>query len=426
MKKLVTLALAGICALAFASVADAGTTLRQKTVVNVNSQQGQVVKHSTVYANTATATANRGQSGAMTYQYIEDYAMWVFNYLYSSDITNSSTVLAALRDKLNNPYKDLVPSIVGESEATGLAVLSVIQGAYGHSSWDSYATLAAQQAKEGSMNSNWTSASYVAQNIVPGRNAGVQANQDTTEGAVDPTAVLDENGIELVDETGADVQENVGHAYGILSSTSTDNVTYTVIDGELVEIIDRDINHSLEEVSIYSKSANKRVSPLVLDMTGNGVIQASNGQHMPGHPVVNKNVILSDFYGDGFEVAMEWVGPQDGLLVAPKADGSVDMSCLFGTAGGYENGYEKLSLYDTNRDNKVSGEELNGLSVWQDANTNGIADAGEVKTVQELGISEISLTADNQFVSSFTMNGNTNKMWDWWPNALELIKVAGK
>jgi hypothetical protein len=425
MKKLVTLALAGICALAFASVADAGTTLKQKTVVNVHSQQGQVVRNSTVYANTATATANRGQSGAMTYQYIEDYAMWVFNYLYSNDITNSSTVLAALRDKLNNPYKDLVPSIAGETEATGLAVLSVIQGAYGHSSWDGNATLAAQQAKEGSMNNNWTSASYVAQNIVPGRNAGVQANQDTTGEAVDPTAVF-EDGVELVDETGSEVQQNVSHAYGVLSSTSTDNVTYTVIDGELVKIIDRDINYSLEEISIYSRSANKRVSPLVLDITGNGVLQASNGQHMPGHPVVNKNVILSDFYGDGFEVAMEWVGPQDGLLVAPKADGSVDMSCLFGTAGGYETGYEKLSLYDTNRDNKVAGEELNGLSVWQDANSNGIADAGEVKTVQELGISEISLTADNQFVSSFTMNGNTNKMWDWWPNAVELIKVAGK
>jgi hypothetical protein len=426
MKKLVTLALAGICALAFASVADAGTAVRQKTIVNVTSQQGKVVQHSSVYANTATATANRGQSGAMTYAYIEDYAMWVFNYLYSSDITNSETVLAALRDKLNNPYKNLVPSIVGESEATGLAVLSVTQGAYGHSSWDSYATLAAQQAKEGNMNANWTSASYVAQNVVPGRNAGVQANQDTTGAAVDPTAVFDDEGVELVDETGNDIQAQTTHAYGKLSTSVTDNVTYTVIDGELVKVIDRAIDYTLEDIAIYSRSANKRVSPLVLDMTGNGVLQASNGQHMPGHPVVNKNVILSDFYGDGFEVAMEWVGPQDGLLVAPKADGSVDMSCLFGTAGGYETGYEKLSLYDTNRDNKVSGEELNGLSVWQDANSNGIADAGEVKTAQELGISEISLTADNQFVSSFTMNGNTNKMWDWWPNAVELIKVAGK
>jgi hypothetical protein len=425
MKKLVTLALAGICALAFASATDAATTVKQKTVVNVTSKQGTVVQSSTVYANSATATAN-ANSVTADLQYHEQYAMWAFHYLYSNDITNSETVLAALRDKLNNPYKDLVPSIVGESEATGLAVLSVVQGKYGHSSWDSYATLAAQQAKEANMNNSWKSPNYVAKNVVPGRNAGTQADQDKTEENTDPTAVFDEDGVELVDATGNDITADVTHAYGKLSATNTDTVTYTVEDGVLVKHIDRAIDYTLEDIAIYSKSANKRVSPLVLDMTGNGVLQASNGQHMPGHPVVNKNVILADFYGDGFEIAMEWVGPQDGLLVAPKADGSIDMSCLFGTAGGYETGYEKLSLYDTNRDNKVSGTELNGLSVWQDANSNGIADAGEVKTVQELGISEISLRADNQFVSSFTMNGNTNKMWDWWPNALELVKVAAR
>ena len=148
---------------------------------------------------------------------------------------------------------------------------------------------------------------------------------------------------------------------------------------------------------------------------------------MPGHDAVKEGNIIGDFFGDGFEIAMEWVGPQDGLLVAPKADGSVDMSCLFGTAGGYENGYEKLSLYDKNGDMKVNGEELNDLAIWQDANGNGIADAGEVKSVKSLGITSINVEFNKEnFVSSFERNGQTYKMWDWWPNAVELVKLAAK
>ena len=200
---------------------------------------------------------------------------------------------------------------------------------------------------------------------------------------------------------------------------------YTMVDGVLQQVSYVDIN--TYETSIYFQSGQKYISPLVLDITGNGQLQASNGQNMPGHDAVKEGNIIGDFFGDGFEIAMEWVGPQDGLLVAPKADGSVDMSCLFGTAGGYENGYEKLSLYDKNGDMKVNGEELNDLAIWQDANGNGIADAGEVKSVKSLGITSINVEFNKEnYVSSFERNGHTYKMWDWWPNAIELVKVAAK
>ena len=200
---------------------------------------------------------------------------------------------------------------------------------------------------------------------------------------------------------------------------------YTMVDGVLQQVSYVDIN--TYETSIYFQSGQKYISPLVLDITGNGQLQASNGQNMPGHDAVKEGNIIGDFFGDGFEIAMEWVGPQDGLLVAPKADGSVDMSCLFGTAGGYENGYEKLSLYDKNGDMKVNGEELNDLAIWQDANGNGIADAGEVKSVKSLGITSINVEFNKEnYISSFERNGHTYKMWDWWPNAIELVKVAAK
>jgi hypothetical protein len=397
MKKLVTLALAGICALAFASVADAGTVLRQTTVTTVTAKE-TLKKDSSVYANTATNTYSWKSGG------------WTIDYIYSSDITHSQTVLDNLRNALNDPYKSLVPAVADEATTVGLKALSVSS----HGSVDGSVT-----ATAASMNDNWKSTDYVARNIIPGRCARMDSEKDAQ--GVDGEYVSQEQ--EQAETTISDpVVTNDRQITSHIGSSSVDVVTYTVVDGEIVKNVNTIINYDTERTTIYSASRNKYVSPIVLDVTGNGVLQASNGQHMPGHPVVNKNVILADFYGDGFEVAMEWVGPQDGLLVAPKADGSVDMSCLFGTAGGYENGYEKLSLYDTNNDRLINGAELNGLSVWQDANSNGIADANEVKTVQELGITEIAVTPDNNFISSFTMNGNTNKMWDWWPNAMELVK----
>ena len=403
MKKLVTLELAGICALAFASVADAGTVLRQNSVSTIRTSEN-VTHNSSVYANTAT----NSYSSCCT-----QTGHWIIDYIYSSDLTCTQTVLDNLRNALNNPYKDLVPSVANEATATGLQVLNVSH----------VGTVAGSvTATASSMNDNWKSSAYVAKNVIPGRGnvSQTSANAGIYQDALDQQADERDNAVDDTVETTS--SQFISH----LDSRTVTDVYNTIEDGQVVRHSDINVIYDSEKTTIYSTTSSKWVSPLVLDITGNGVLQASNGQNMPGHPVVNSNVILADFYGDGFEIAMEWVGPQDGLLVAPKADGSVDMSCLFGTAGGYDNGYEKLSLYDNNEDNLINGSELNGLSVWQDANGNGIADAGEVKTVQELGITEIAINPDDNFVSSFTMNGNTNKMWDWWPNALELVKVAAR
>lgn len=51
-----------------------------------------------------------------------------------------------------------------------------------------------------------------------------------------------------------------------------------------------------------------------------------------------------------------------------------------------------LRALDTNRDGKLSGAELNGLQVWIDANEDGIADAGEFRTLGQAGISDIRAT----------------------------------
>lgn len=186
--------------------------------------------------------------------------------------------------------------------------------------------------------------------------------------------------------------------YTTTTTTTTNQTTYTV-SGEL-----------------YS-------SPIVLDLSGTGKIAASDGHWLP-HPKAfyKDHRVMFDFFGNGFPVAMEWVGETDGLLVRPRADGKVDGTCLFGNAAGYANGYEQLATLDLNLDGHVAGKELAGLSVWQDKNSDGKADAGELQTVQQLGISDFNLK-HTQYKSSFTMKGKTQAMYDWWPTMFELKKT---
>ncbi len=172
----------------------------------------------------------------------------------------------------------------------------------------------------------------------------------------------------------------------------------------------------------YTVSGELYSSPIVLDLSGTGKIGASDGHWLP-HPKAfyTKNRVMFDFFGNGFPVAMEWVGQNDGLLVRPKADGKVDGTCLFGSANGYTNGYEQMATLDANLDGHVSGKELAGLSVWQDKNTDGKCDSGELQSVQQLGITDFNLK-HTQYKSSFTMKGKNQAMYDWWPTMFEIKK----
>lgn len=186
------------------------------------------------------------------------------------------------------------------------------------------------------------------------------------------------------------------------------------------------IDRTTTNSNTYQVTGHKFVSPIILDLSGTGRIQASNGVYNP-HPkqFYMARRVLFDFYGNGFPVAMEWVGPSDGLLCQPKEDGSIDGTCLFGTSTGYETGFEHLASLDKNMDYKVSGQELAGLMVWQDKNGNARAEQGELTSVQELGIGELSVK-NSKNVGSFMINGKQQKMFDWWPTVMQLKKVNYK
>lgn len=130
--------------------------------------------------------------------------------------------------------------------------------------------------------------------------------------------------------------------------------------------------------------------PLILDIQGDGfnLISAASSN------------IYFDYNGDGIAERTGWVAPSDGFLVLDKDNnGTIDgINELFGDLT--QSGFEELSHYDEtihggNADGKIDFEDavFSELNIWQDLDSDGVADAGEVKNISEYGILQLSLNA---------------------------------
>ncbi len=157
-------------------------------------------------------------------------------------------------------------------------------------------------------------------------------------------------------------------------------------------------------------------------------------------PVVfslKSNATLSDLLSDrqvGFDLdgfasgrRWPWVQPETCILVwDPDRTGQIASGRqLFGSVTWWmfwRNGYEPLAALDDNRDGVLSGEELRGIAVWRDENSNGIADPGEVVPVEDFGIVEIAVKArqvDGVLESVIKMReGKSVKTFDWTPRSI--------
>ena len=115
--------------------------------------------------------------------------------------------------------------------------------------------------------------------------------------------------------------------------------------------------------------------PFVLDMNHDGQITYDKA--------------LIDVSGTGYKELIAWAGKGDGVLVWDKyQDGLVHDSSQYS--------FGSLKIFDTNGDSKLDSHDVlwSQLSVWQDANGDGVSEAGEVKTLAQLGIQSIGITSD--------------------------------
>ena len=170
-----------------------------------------------------------------------------------------------------------------------------------------------------------------------------------------------------------------------------------------------------------------RRDPLAFDLNGDGSIET----------LARDEGVFFDLDNSGFAEQTSWVAPSDGFLVLDrnqnnKIDGGAE---LFGTetllsTGEYaENGYEALTDFDINADGQINSDDaiFGDLRIWQDSDSDGIADEGELHTLNALDIVSIDVayesdqfTTDSHNVehrerSLFTYDngttGLTNTLW---------------
>lgn len=173
-------------------------------------------------------------------------------------------------------------------------------------------------------------------------------------------------------------------------------------------------------------TVNTYVDPLLLDLSGKGV-------GMTGI----EDGVLFDVDNSGLLRRTGWADRQTGMLVHDDGTGRiVSISQLFseyyggkaGTDGRsgetpFKDGFAALASVDTNADGAITAADTvwAQLKVWVDANQDGRTGTGELKSLQELGITEFKVgpvkalgevRQGNQVISqgTFTLNGVAREM----------------
>lgn len=135
-------------------------------------------------------------------------------------------------------------------------------------------------------------------------------------------------------------------------------------------------------------NAENQASPIIIDLDGDGIetLSVSSG-------------VFFDHDGNQFAENTGWVAPDDGLLIFDRdGNGQIDSgSELFGNntllkSGKLAaNGYQALHELDENKDGQLNSHDAiwTSLRIWQDGNSNGQVDEGELLSLEEAGVAAI-------------------------------------
>ena len=159
------------------------------------------------------------------------------------------------------------------------------------------------------------------------------------------------------------------------------------------------------------------VTPIVVPMTDAPFASMTD---------VNSEVAF-DFAGTGDRRAQGWLTADAAWLVwDPEWRGEITSGFdLIGQrtwAVFWSDGFEALRALDDNRDGELTGAELGGLSLWRDANRNGVSDPGEVMPVNVHGIAALATRGRATRPGLITApagvrfeDGRTRPLYDWTP-----------
>jgi hypothetical protein len=150
--------------------------------------------------------------------------------------------------------------------------------------------------------------------------------------------------------------------------------------------------------------------PLAIDLDGDGIETLGSAT----------NPVLFDHNADGIRTGTGWVRPDDAWLVLDRnGDGLITSgrelfgvdTLLSGTPGVdavyAPTGFAALAALDANADGvfNTSDAAFTQVRLWQDADQDGVSDAGELFSLADKGIASISLNATSTSIN--LGNGNT-------------------
>lgn len=351
MKKITSLLFAGIIAMAFASVADAGTVV--KAVAPTVNHNTAVKNYSVINNYTATRNENLGRIQSFSTSYFYQ------NHGHStatSGVTNTNTAEGKL-----NQYQS---------------------------------TMA---------NNGWT---LVSQGAVHNIDSYHHEREDSYSRTITETSINT-----VVSEA--------------VESVSMSPIYYTMVDGVLVAQRDATTTNAITTTTnITTTTVNQTATvygygePITLDTTNTGKITTAKNEWLSHPAFYSEFASKFDFTGDGIADNCEWLSNNPDALLCMPVKGQINgVTELFGNLGGYANGYDKLSvLCDKDGNGIVEESELEGLMLWVDSNRNGVADMGELKTLDSYGITKF-YTDHKDFVGKYeTSDGQTHTMWAWFPS----------
>jgi len=160
-----------------------------------------------------------------------------------------------------------------------------------------------------------------------------------------------------------------------------------------------------------TQCVRSNISPIALDLQNQGRIHMVAGDYSV------------DVDGDGIiDPISHWFAPSAGILVTADAHGQITGDQMFGNVPGiYSDGYAELATLDTNADKKLTGDELQGLEIWHDLNSNTIVDDGEISSLNDHLIVSLSLDHYKFMSRAGLSNGKSVLVEDVW---LPLIPLA--
>lgn len=142
------------------------------------------------------------------------------------------------------------------------------------------------------------------------------------------------------------------------------------------------------------------MTPIVIPLKGN----------LSTNDIINEEqTVQFNLDGSGIKQNWNWITPNVGWLVYDFENKGQILSGrdLIGNVTFWlfwKNGFDVLKAMDDNRDGILKENELKGLSIWNDKNSNGISDSNEVFPLNYWKINELSYSN-----SEIIVNGT--KMW---------------